>query len=101
MEVIKMKKLVFNKNLFVRHNEKDFRDDGTNFRFYYYKNQLPISVATACGMKFVCIRLDYAGFRYPDYKEDYEILDMFNGCYDVDMEKLIENCEFILNKYFG
>lgn len=94
-----MKRLVFNKKLFVRHNEKDFNDDGTKFRIYYYKDQLPISVARWKDEAFICIRLDYIGISYNDYKDDYEILNEFNGAFEVDMGKFILNCEAMLNKY--
>lgn len=93
-----MKRLVFPK-VFVRHAEKDVIDDGTKFRIYYYKDVLPISATNLKYGAFVCIRLDCLGIKYAVYKEDYEILDEFNGCDEVNMEKLIENCEFICKKY--
>lgn len=93
-----MKRLVFPK-VFVRHAEEDFVDDGTKFRLYYYKDVLPISATNGKYGAFVCIRMDYLGINYEAYKEDYKILDEFNGCEEVDMKKLIENCEFICEKY--
>ena len=98
-----MKKLVFSRKLFVRHPEQDFRDDGTSFRLTYYKDTVPVSVASWNGMRFVAIRLDYAGIDWNQYKEDYSIIDEFNGVADnkFDMDKFVANCEFMLNKYFG
>lgn len=97
-----MKKLVFNRALFIRHPEEDFEDDGTKFRVYFYKDKLPISATNGKWGAYVAIRLDYLGIRWETYKEDWQIMDEFNGVENaeqVDMEKLIENCEYILNKY--
>ena len=94
-----MKRLTFPKSLFVRHEEKDFVDDGTKFRFYYYKDVLPISATNGKYGAFVCIRPDYLKMPWETYRDDLKILDEFNGCEEVDMSKLIENCEFICNKY--
>lgn len=94
-----MKRLVFPK-VFVRHAEKDFTDDGTKFRFYYYKDVLPVDATNSQEYgAFVSIRMDYLRMNYESYKEDYKILNEFNGCEEVNMEKLIENCEFICKKY--
>lgn len=94
-----MTRLTFSKKLFVRRKDMDFRDDGTAFRIYFYKGVLPISVATWNGTKFVCIRLDYLGIHYNEYKEDLKVLDEFNGIDNVDMKKFVSNCEYIVAKY--
>ena len=95
-----MKKLVFPKNLFVRHAEKDFKDDGATFRMYYYKDVLPISAYNSKTYgTFVDIRLDYVGIFWNKWKADYAIVEEFNGCEEFNMEKFIENCEYICKKY--
>lgn len=94
-----MKRLVFPK-IFVHHPEDDCYDDGSKIRYYYYKDRLPLSAINSKEYgAFVDIRLDELGFPYEMYKEDNHIIDEFNcGC-DVDMDKLIANCEYILDKY--
>lgn len=94
-----MKKLVFPK-AFVRHPEKDFSDDGTRFRVYYYKDKLPLSVTNSERYgAFVSVRLDYLGIPFAVCRDDYKIADEFNGVSIVDMEKLIANCEYLVDKY--
>ena len=94
-----MKRLVFPK-VFVHHPEKDFSDDGTRFRVYYYKDKLPLSATNSAEYgAFVDIRLGELGFHYEMYKEDRDVIDEFNGVDNVDMDKLIANCEYILDKY--
>lgn len=97
------KRFTLNKDLFIRWNEEDFSDDGTKFRMYKYKNVLPISQTSWHGMTFTCIRLDYLGLSYKNYKDDLRIMDEFNGVdiENADKEKFIENCEYIMNKYLA
>lgn len=98
-----MANFTFSKKFFERRADQDFRDDGTKFRFYYYKGVLPVSTTTFDGTLFCAIRLDYAGFKYAEYKKDYAIIDEFNGI-SVDKacamkDKFIENCEYIAKEY--
>lgn len=98
-----MTTLRFSKKLFERRTDKDFSDDGQRFRFYYYKGILPISTTSYKENTYTDIRLDYLGIPYSEYKEDYDIIDKFNGVEKTylieNMDKFIENCEYCINKY--
>lgn len=96
------KRLIYPKD-FVRHEEDDFRDDGNYFKGYKYKNILPISSLSCDGEAYISIRMDYLGFDYDLYCEDREIEQEFNGVLveDVDMEKLAQNCEYLIEKYIN
>lgn len=83
---------------FKRNSENDFVDDGNHFKFYCYKG-LPISYLKSEGEYYLDLRLDYIGVKYEEYKEDLKILEEFNGCTNIDIEKLIKNCEYIIKKY--
>lgn len=97
------KRFTLSRKLFVRWEEEDFTDDGTRFRMYLYKGQLPVSQTTWRGSTYTSIRLDYLGFSYRDYKEDVTLMNEFNGIEIeyADKEKFIANCEYILNKYLA
>ena len=98
-----MANFTFSKKLFERREDMDFKDDGTRFRFYFYKGVLPVSTTTGFGNLYCAIRLDYLGKKYADYKVDDAILDEFNGIPTAEAcakkEKFIENCEYIAKKY--
>ena len=97
-----MKRLILPK-IFVNHPEKAFSDDGNYFRVLYYKDKLPISVLhdSVDEQTYLDIRLDYLGMPYQTYMEDNKLLGEFNGVADSEfnIEKLIANCEYILDKY--
>ena len=96
------KRLIYPKD-FVRHEEDDFSDDGNYFKGYKYKDILPISSLSSRGEAYISIRMDYLGFDYDLYREDRGIEDEFNGVRveDVDMEKLAQNCEYLIEKYIN
>lgn len=98
-----MKRIVFSKKYFERRPDMDFGDDGNHFRIYFYKGILPISVCSYQEDRFIDIRLDYLGIDYRTYKEDFRVLDEFNGVNvnNFNMDKLIENCEYIIAKYLN
>lgn len=93
-----MKRINLIKNGFKRCEERDFEDDGSYFKCYTYKG-LPITYLNSCGEYYLCLRLDYLGINYKNYKEDLAILDEFNGVAEIDISKLIANCEYIIKKY--
>lgn len=96
------KRFTLKRTLFVRHPEEDFNDDGNEFRIYYYKDKLPISVCTYDGDIYLAMRPDYLGYNWKDYQEDYKVLDKYNGVYNVyniDKEQLEEDCEAMYQKY--
>lgn len=80
-----------------RREEKDFRDDGTKFKMVQYKDLL-ISYTKYEGEYFLSIRIDYyeRHLQYQDIPSElFKLADEFNGCYDIDPDKVIENCETI------
>ncbi len=93
-----MKRINLVNNGFKRLQERDFEDDGNHFKGYEYKG-LPITYLNDSTGYYLCLRLDYLGVPYNQYREDYRILDEFNGVDKIDMDKLIANCEYIINKY--
>lgn len=95
------KNLVFSRNLFVRHPEHDFSDDGNYFRFYSYKDALPISVCTYQDEAYAYIRLGDLGFRYEIYKDDSRKTNICNGVAKstFPMDLFIDTCEELYQKY--
>ena len=82
-----------------RREEKDFRDDGTKFKVLEYKG-IEISYTKSEGEYFLSIRLDYysRGLEYRDIPTElFKLADEYNGCYEIDPDKVIENLE-IINK---
>ena len=62
----------------VRDEKRDYRDDGTTFKAYLYKNKIPFTYTTWRGDIFLSIRLDMAGMDWEEYKNIKE-RDEFNG----------------------
>lgn len=61
-----------------RDERRDYRDDGTLFKAYLYKNKVPFTYTTWDGDIFLSIRLDMAGMDWEEYK-DIEERREFNG----------------------
>lgn len=84
---------------FTRRADLDFNDDCTSFRGYDYKG-LPITYAKYKGDYFLSIRVDYLknDFTYDDWcgTAAYRLCDEFNGVTEVDVNKLIDNCEVVI-----
>ena len=85
-----------------RAEQYDFEDDGSHFKGYIYKD-IPL---TQCVSKkygtFLSIRVDYMrnNFTWKDWSETEEcrLTDEFNGCSEVDLDKLVDNLEKIIAK---
>ena len=79
----------------------NFTDDGNRFRGFDYKG-LPITTLRADGFVYCSIRVDYLDnqFVYQEWMdtEEYKLTDEFNGVEEIDLDKLIENCEKVLEK---
>ena len=93
---------IVKKNIgFNRREDLDFEDDGNHFKGYDYKG-LPITTLRSGGYTFLAVREDYLdnNFTFDDWREteEYELTDEFNYCSEVDLDKLIENCERIMKK---
>lgn len=87
-----------------RLESKDFKDDGTSFKAYIYKDFLVVTYAAACGEKFLSIRSDYSNYNNTDYtfwhnsfKDAVDREWEFNGTKEIDLDKLKENLEVIYN----
>lgn len=84
----------FTKAGFVHHTDKDFSDDGTNFKVLSY-NGIYVSYAKDDSNIYADIRLDYTGYKYDDYKTlaSYDLTNDFNGVdlYRFDMDAFIAN----------
>lgn len=94
-------KIIFDKSVISRCEQNDFTDDGTRFYGYTYKGKLPISKATYKDELYLCIRLDYAGFSYNQYKDDYDVIDYYNGVAKAEFDSGFFNklCEYCYQKY--
>ena len=80
-----------------RREEKDFRDDGTKFKVVYY-NDLEITYTKYENEYFLSIHINYYDrhLQYEDVpKELFKLADEYNGCYEVDPDKVIENAKII------
>ena len=93
---------IVKKNIgFNRREDLDFEDDGNHFKGYDYKG-LPITTLRSDGSTFLAIREDYLdnNFTFDDWREteEYKLTDEFNYCSEVDLDKLIENCERVMKK---
>lgn len=81
----------------------NFEDDGNHFRGFSYKG-LPITQCRSQGETFLAIRVDYLNsensFTWKEWREtaEYKLEDEFNGCSEINVEKLIDNCERIIAK---
>jgi len=79
----------------------NFSDDGNYFRGFDYKG-MPITTLRADGITYLSVRVDYLNnqFTFEDWSntEEYMLADEFNGVEEIDLDKLIENCERIIAK---
>lgn len=90
---------------FERREDLDFSDDGNYFRGFSYKG-MPITTLRSGDTTYLSIRVDYLNyedgikFTYKDWMktEERHLEDEFNGVYEFDMDKLIENLEKIIAK---
>lgn len=92
------------KHGFIHLTNEDFTDDGTRFQIWMHEESgLKVSYArytyeNGLGKKeveyFISPREDYYthGLIYSDVsgEPEYEASEKFNGCYDVDVEELVE-----------
>lgn len=83
-----------------RYEKDDFSDDGNYFRMYIYKNFLEVSYCTGGGEKYLAIRSDYSSYNgtsfeffQKNFKDAYDREWEFNGCTEIDLDKLKENLE--------
>lgn len=91
-----------NKLGIIVREDLDFTDDGSRFRGFSYKG-MPITQCVSCGETFLAIRVDYLNnnqFTIKEWMEteEYKLEDEFNGCFEIDTDKLIENLERIIAK---
>ena len=94
-----MKRVNFAKYGIKRDPQKDFLDDGNRFRFYNYKG-LPISYLKDGEDYYLDLRLDYLGIYLTlENSKTINILNKYNGCKEINMEELIEDCEYIIKNY--
>ena len=75
----------------------NFVDDGSHFRGFDYKG-LPITTLRTEDTTYCDIRVDYLRgneFTWTEWFEagGYELTNEFNGVSEIDLDKLIENCE--------
>lgn len=80
----------------------NFTDDGNRFRGFDYKG-LPITTCRSDGETYLAIRVDYLegkAFTVKEWMatEEYHLANEFNGVDEIDLEKLIDNCERIIAK---
>lgn len=103
MKMIKnlSKVVVRNYPEFHLREDLNFSDDGNYFRGFDYKG-LPITTLRTDNTTYLAVRVDYLknDFTWEDWSktEEWKLEDEFNGCSEVDLDKLIENCERILAK---
>lgn len=103
MNIIKnLSKTIVNKGIgFNLREDLNFSDDGNYFRGFDYKG-LPITTLRADNKTYLCVRVDYlpTTFTYREWMEteEWSLADEFNGVDEIDLDKLIENCERIIAK---
>ena len=89
-----------NENFHLRE-DLNFSDDGNYFRGFDYKG-LPITTLRTGNDTYCSVRVDYLDnkFAYREWMntEEYRLADEFNGVSEIDLDKLVENCERILAK---
>ena len=89
-----------NSNFHLRE-DLNFSDDGNYFRGFDYKG-LPITTLRTGNDTYCSVRVDYLDnkFAYREWMntEEYRLADEFNGVSEIDLDKLVENCEKILAK---
>ena len=86
---------------FERREDLDFSDDGNRFRGFSYKG-MPITTLRSHDETYLSIRVDYLenNFTYKEWMEtkEYFLCNEFNGVYEIDLDKLIENLEKVIAK---
>lgn len=89
-----------NSNFHLRE-DLNFSDDGNYFRGFDYKG-LPITTLRSGNETYCHVRVDYMKnkFAYREWMKtpEYKLADEFNGVSEIDLDKLIDNCEKILAK---
>lgn len=87
---------------FTRCEERDVEDDGMIIERWYYKGILPLTYVyledDSDAFHCLLIRMDYF-LKLKEYDRDYGVISEFNGVKEVDIDKLLSNCEYIFNKY--
>lgn len=95
------KVIVRNYEGFNLREDLNFSDDGNYFRGFDYKG-LPITTLRSNDETYLSIRVDYLDneFTYREWMktDEYNLANEFNGVYDFDLDKLIDNCEKIIAK---
>lgn len=95
------KVIVRNYEGFNLREDLNFSDDGNYFRGFDYKG-IPITTLRSDDATYLSIRVDYLNneFTYREWMktDEYDLADEFNGVYDFDLDKLIDNCERIIVK---
>lgn len=97
-----------NKNIVKKYEDFHLRedlnveDDGNHFRGFDYKG-LPITTLRTGDKTYLDIDIYYLDdiqFTWREWRETEEskLTGEFNGCDEVDLEKLIDNCERIIAK---
>ena len=97
-----LSKNVVNKDSrFHLREDLDFTDDGSKFRGFDY-NGMPITTLREGGFTYLSIRVDYLDtfFTIEDWMEteEYKLCDEFNCVEEINLDKLIDNCERIIAK---
>lgn len=89
-----------NPNFHVRE-DLNFSDDGNRFKGFDYKG-LPITTLRSENITYCSVRVDYLhnDFTYNEWSKtaEYRLEDEFNGVSEIDLGKLVENCERIIAK---
>lgn len=87
----------FTKYGFTHLKEEDFNDDGARFQVWMHEGtglKVTYSRGNWSGEVeyFISVRTWDLGMEYADYSklDHYKACDEFNGCYEVDMDKLVE-----------
>ena len=79
----------------------NFTDDGNYFRGFSYKG-MPITTMRKEEITYLSIRVDYLEneFTFKEWAktEEFKLEDEFNGVFEFDMDKLIENLEKVIAK---
>lgn len=95
------KNVVKKDSRFHLREDLDFRDDGSKFRGFDYKG-LPITTLREDGFTYLSVRVDYLDtlFTFEDWMEteEFKLCDEFDCVEEIDLDKLIDNCERIIVK---
>lgn len=89
--------------MFTRDPEKDFEDDGSNFKAWLYKGKLQFTALNSrqygmyVSVNFNSIATKSIPYDFYSAYPAYKLCDEFNnGCSEMDLDKFVENCEKIL-----